>query len=149
MTHHHPPFRLLLLLGTALLAGEARAQHMLPNAPVVNFKLPSFTRDGYRTWLAKGAEARYISEDRIDLTNLTFTTFSGDAQNRVGMVFLAPSASLLPARNILQGDATLRVVHDDFEITGVRWIYHHAEKSVSIRQDVRVIFHEELQSIIR
>jgi len=65
------------------------------------------------------------------------------------LVFLAPSASLLPVRNILQGDSTLRVVHDDFEITGARWIYHHAEKSVFIRQDVRVTFHEELQSILR
>jgi hypothetical protein len=49
----------------------------------------------------------------------------------------------------VRGSGRLRLISDDFEATGADWVYDHRQKKVSIRKDVRVVFHAQLQSILR
>lgn len=142
-------FRRLLLLALAAGIPLAPAQRLLPEAPVVNFTLPNFNNAGFRTWLAKGDQARYVNQDQIDITGLNFTTFSGEAKSRVEMVFLAPTATLQPVQNVLRGAQSVRLIRDDMELTGEHWAYDHVRKKVSIDGHVRVVFQEQLTDILK
>ena len=141
-----------LSLGPAagLLRGaDERPTTLTTDAPVINFRVPTFTKEGYRSWLLCGSEGLYINQDQLDIINLNLTVFTGDASNRVESVFLSPSATALLNAGQVRGPGRLRLINDDFEATGADWVYDHRQKKVSIRKDVRVVFHAQLQSILR
>ena len=150
--------RLLLLvlsaLGLATGVGGLRGADERPpaftaNAPVVNFRVPPFTKDGFRSWLLSGAEGRYVSANRLDVTDLNLTVFDGTAANRVESVFLSPSATALINDGQVRGQDRLRLITDDFEATGEDWRYDHRAKKVSIYKNVRVVFHAQLKDMLR
>ena len=120
-----------------------------PNAPIVNFRLPTFTPEGYRAWLVRGSEARLISRNEIEVRELTMTVFTGDASDRIATMLLSPEARVFPATQTVTGDSTIRVIDDEFEATGARWRYDHREKKVSIAQNVRVTFRAELKDLLQ
>lgn len=137
----------LLLLAAA---PAARAQtHFATNSPIVNFRLPTFTADGHREWLVRGSEARFLSSDLADIKGLTLSIFRGDASEKIETMILAPSARVTPSTSIVTGEDTIRVINDDFEVTGVSWRYEHAQKRVTIAKDVRVAFNAELKDYLK
>ena len=148
---------ILLALGALSLASAAgllrgadeRPTTLTTDAPVINFRVPTFTKEGNRSWLLCGSEGLYINQDQLDIINLNLTVFTGDASNRVESVFLSPSATALLNAGQVRGPGRLRLINDDFEATGQDWVYDHRQKKVSIRKDVRVVFHAQLQSILR
>jgi len=147
-------FTLWILLGIGFVAGAARsADNQAPafgtGAPVINFRVTTFTREGFRSWLLSGSEGVYVNPNRLDVTNLNLTVFVGDASNRVDSIFLSPSATAFINARQVRGSGSLRLITDDFEATGEDWFYDHAAKKVSIRKNVRVVFHAQLQSILR
>jgi hypothetical protein len=148
-----PPLRLLSsLLLAAALAAPAAAQvstRVSSDAPIVNFRLPTFTDDGFRAWLVRGSEARLISAREIDVSELTMTVFSGDAAERVTTMILSPAARLLPEQQVVHGPGALRVIDDEFEATGEQWRYDHREKRVSIGRNVRVAFRAQLKDLLQ
>lgn len=135
-------------VGSARAAGE-RPTSLTANAPVVNFRVPTFTPQGYRSWLLCGAEGIYVDNNRLDVVDLNLTVFSGDASNRVESVFLSPSAIALLGENRVRGPGALRLITDDFEATGEDWLYDHRQKKVSIHRNVRVVFRARLNDILR
>jgi len=150
--------RQLLLLGlcAGVLSGADRSRaaddrgtSLTANAPVINFRVPTFTAEGYRSWLLCGSEGVYVNDSRLDVVDLNLTVFSGDASNRVGSVFLSPSAVALIGESRVRGPGALRLITDDFEATGEDWLYDHRQKKVSIHRDVRVVFHLRLNDILR
>lgn len=151
------PSRLRLLpalLGAAgLLAADARAEDrptaFTVNAPIVNFRVPTFTRQNHRSWLLCGSEGRYVDQNHLDITNLNLSVFSGDATERVESVFLSPSATAFINDGLIQGPGGLRLITDDFEATGEDWRYDHRQKKVSIRKNVRVVFHTGIKQFLR
>ena len=128
---------------------EERPTSFAINAPVINFRVPTFTREGFRTWLLCGAEGVYASDRQLNVTDLNLTVFAGDASNKVEKVFLSPSAVALMDEGRVSGPAALRLITDDFEATGDDWVYDHRQKKVSIRRNVRVVFHARLNDILR
>ncbi len=67
--------RLRFLLVAALLtsgsAASAQSTTRIANdAPIVNFRLPTFTPEGFRQWLVRGSEARLVSAKEIDIREL-------------------------------------------------------------------------------
>lgn len=146
---------LLLGAGAALFrAGLLRGAPDRPtsftvNAPVVNFTVPTFTREGFRLWLLRGAEGVYANDERLNVTDLNLTVFSGDAAGKVEKVFLSPSAVALINEGRVYGPGALRLITDDFEATGDDWIYDHRQNKVSIHRNVRVVFHAQLNDILR
>ncbi len=152
------PVRLILwiLLGTGLAPGAAvgrGADNQTPafgaGAPVLNFRVTTFTKEGYRSWLLSGSEGVYVNPNRLDVTDLNLTVFVGDPSNRVDSIFLSPAATAFINARQVRGAGSLRLITDDFEATGEDWFYDHAAKKISIRKNVRVVFHAQLESILR
>ena len=141
------PLAALLLLAAAVPA--AAQTNFSTNAPIVNFRLPTFTPEGNREWLVRGSEARILSQDLIDIRELTLAIFKGDATEHVDTMILSPAARVQPSTAVATGDATLRVLNDDFEVTGRAWRYDHRQKRVSIAKDVHVVFKAELKDYLK
>ncbi len=145
----------LTAFGLLLLAPAGLAQHgaadrtgvISVDAPVVNFRIPTFNRQNFRSWLLCGAEGRYLNANELAVTNLSLTVFTGDATNGIVYVFLSPAAVARPNDGVVRGSGPMRLVAEEFEATGENWAYDHREKKISIRKNVRVVFHASLRPL--
>ena len=136
-------------LGAFLADAAAATSQVAKDAPIVDFRLPSFTPAGHRAWLVRGSEARFADQNDISITELTLTVFTGDATERIETLILSPAARVRPDEAVATGDSTIRVINDNFEATGAGWRYDHREKRVSIARNVRVTFHAELKNYLQ
>jgi len=118
-------------------------------APAKNWVLPLFTKEGFRSMTARGSEARVSGPHQFEVVDLNLTPFSSDAATRVETILLSPAATFLPDAKIAQGEKTVRFIGEEVEATGVRWVYHHVEKKISLDGDVRVTFSAELKNILQ
>ncbi len=140
-----------ILSGLALVSilpllpgGEAAAP-----APAQNWVLPLFSdKEGHRTMTLRGSEVRPLGH-RIAVTDLNITIFSGDAAARVDSILLSAEAVFSPKENRATGDKAVRFIRDDIEVTGTGWTYDHAQKKVSLRENVRVTFAAQLNDILK
>ena len=135
--------------GKSLRAAEERSTSFTVSAPVVNFRVPTFTREGFRSWLLCGAQGVYVNETQLNVVDLNLTVFAGNATNRVDSIFLSPAAVALISEGRVRGPTTVRVITDDFEATGEDWLYDHRQNKVFIHRNVRVVFHARLNDILR
>ncbi|HXC01756.1 MAG TPA: hypothetical protein VNU49_03825 [Opitutaceae bacterium] len=142
-----PPAILLGLLPLAFNLGHAAEN--APAEPAKNFILPTFTREGYYSMRLCGSEARMLTLHLIELDDMNLTVFSGDASNRVDSVLLSPMARVSLDNDTARGPGAIRLIRDDLELTGEQWTYDHAKKSISIADDVRVVFHSELSDLLK
>jgi lipopolysaccharide export system protein LptC len=142
------PFFILLVLLAATF-GQAASTQIAPDKPIVNFRLPDFTPEGYRLWLVRGSEARYLQDGVVNITGLNLTIFSGEADDKIETLILSPSATIRPSEQVVRGGDTIRVINDNFEATGTNWSYSKKDKKVSIGKNVRVILHTQLKSILQ
>ncbi len=139
---------ILLLLFPAFLTLGAKTQ-ISTDRPIVNFRLPSFTPEGNRAWLVRGSEARYASQEEVDITGLNLSIFTGLPDGQVETLILSPSAQVRPGELQVRGHDTIRVINDRFEATGSEWNYNHREKKVSISKNVHVVLHTELKAFLK
>jgi hypothetical protein len=146
-----PPPRFLLLLGlVALPAFGQSSTQISPDAPILNFRLPTYTaQGGFRAWLVRGSEARVLGPNDIDIKELTLTIFTGDARDRIETMILSPVAKVAPQGQVATGDSAIRVINDNFEASGTGWRYEHKEKKVSIARHVRVVLHSEFKDLLK
>jgi hypothetical protein len=152
--------RLALLLSAGLFAATlaaapepAASAAKLPaieTGPAIGWVFPVFTdKEGYHLLTLRGANAKIDGPDKIDVTGFSAVVFSGDATERVDTVLISPQASFFPKVNRATGTSTVRLIHDDIEVTGVGWTYDHTSKKVSLAHDVRVTFHAQLNDILK
>ena len=135
----------VLLLPAVLRPAEAP----LIGPPAVNWVLPLFTdKEGFRSMTLRGSEVRPRGRS-IEVTDLSITIFSGDAHSQVDSMLLSPTALFSPKENLASGDKSVRFIRDDVEVTGVGWLYDHAAKKVSLRQNVRVTFRAQINDILK
>lgn len=132
-----------------LHAADEAPTAFVSHAPVINFELATFTPQGYREWLLRGDQGQYLSQDELRISGLNLTIFAKDAANHIDSIFLSPEATASPTAGRVHGAGPLRLITDDFEATGEDWSYDRREKKVSIRKNVRVVFHAALTSILR
>lgn len=119
-------------------------------APAKNWVLPLFTdKEGFRSMTLRGSEARTPAANRIDVTDLNITVFSGDAAARVDSLLLSPQASFYLKENRATGEKSVRFIRDDVEVTGEVWSYDHALKKVSLARNARVVFRAQLNDILK
>ena len=138
---------LALFAGVAAFAATTQIS---PNKPVINFRLPNFTAEGYRSWLVRGSEARYLAkENQIDVKELTLSIFSGKSDDKLMTMVLSPTAKVFPAESVVSGDSTIRVINDEFEATGIGWRYAHKDKKILIQKNVRVSFNAEFKDFLK
>jgi hypothetical protein len=144
-----------LLATSSLLPALSRAQSsIIANAPVKNFRLPSFNDAGHRVALLRGGEARYISNTQIDILELNFAQFLGDGTTKTDKLLLAPSATLfIKDKNhfVLSGHQSVRLIGEGLEATGENWSFDsksHHDQRLTMNKNVRVVFRAQLQNIL-
>ncbi len=145
-------FAARLLASGLLLAPIAALSGAVPPAPVPakNWVLPLFTaKDGFRSMTLRGSEVRPLGTTRIEVTDLNITVFSGDAAAHVETILLSPAAVFLPKEKRATGEKSVRLIHDDIEVTGEGWTYDHEAKKVSLARHVRVVFSAQLNDILK
>jgi LPS export ABC transporter protein LptC len=139
----------VLLAFVALSALGQNSTHVATGAPIVNFRLPSFTPDGHRAWLVRGSEAQITDKNEIDVKELTMVVFANDGTDRIETVMLSPQALVVPNEQVAGGTEAIRVISDNIEATGIGWHYDHKTKIVSIYHHVRVTLQTELKDILK
>jgi hypothetical protein len=139
----------LVLLAAGSVPAQPPGAGPTFGAPAQNWEMKIFTREGFRSMILRGTEARIGGENRYDVIDLNITTFSGTADARVESIFLSPSASFFTKETIARGDKSVRLIREDMEITGEQWTYFHAQQKVSIQKNNRVVFHAALPDLLR
>lgn len=140
--------RALILLLFAALAAAMPGRPVATTTPVLNFKLPTFTPEGYRAMILRGSSAT-VSPGVINLTDMNLTLFAGDQSNAVETVILSPSATATPDTGVVAGSDTVRMIRDDLEITGTGWSYDQRHKKVSITRNARIVYRAQLPDLIQ
>ena len=148
-----PPPRLLRLLpawiAAALPPSASAAPEVKATAPVKKFSLPTFTAQGFRHTMLRAGEARLPDPERIDLTEMELTLFTGLVDEQIDAMLAAPSATFYPEKLLATGADTVRVERTDLTVTGADWSYDHAARKVVIRRDAHVIFRSALGDILK
>ena len=139
-----------LLLGLVPAAAALAANTQISTEkPIINFRLPAFTAEGYRAWLVRGSEARYANENQIDIKELTLSVFTGRNDEKVETLILSPVAVVHPTDAVVTGPTRIRVINDQFEASGTDWRYDRKEKKVSIAKNVRVTVRAEFKDFLK
>jgi lipopolysaccharide export system protein LptC len=142
-----PRLRWLLLLGLcgAVLAASAQ---LMPDAPVVNFRLPMFGDDGHLDWDLRGQEG-VLSGEQVEVRGMRLLVFDDEQPERVEMEMISPKATVLIPERQVRGEETITLVGDNFIITGERWAWDSNDNRVVIDEKVKVTFFEELTGILK
>jgi hypothetical protein len=135
-----------VLMATVFPAG---AQDLATSPPAKNWTLPLFTKEGFREMTIHGDEVHPVSSERIDITGMNVTVFSGTADAKVDSVLLSPEATFFITQKKAHGDGPVRLVRDDLEVTGEQWTYLYVEKKVIISKRAHVVFHSALPDMLK
>ncbi len=139
----------VLLLVLPICVSAQSSLDVKSSAPVKNFRLPTFNKEGMRTTFLRAGEAVIVSNTRIDVKDMNLTMFTNDDSGRIESVLLSPSATFLTEQQIVSGKESVRFIRDDVEVTGEQWTYRHQQKRVLIEKNARVTFRDELKDILK
>lgn len=140
---------LLISLPAAVFAATSNTQ-ISSDRPIINFTLPAFTPEGYRSWLVRGSEARYIPKsNQIAINELTLSIFSGLPDDRIDTIIMSPKAIVSPNDSVVSGPETIRVINDQFDATGTNWRYAQKDQKVTIAKHVSITFHAEFKDLLQ
>jgi hypothetical protein len=140
-----PPLIALLLFGAIAIA-------QTQDAPIINFKLPLFNDDGYRTGYLRGAQGIYSNNSDIRITDMELSQYSGDAQDAVIGSMESPEALFRydkTGRSHASGPGSIMIENDTFRLTGEDWIWQEENNRVVINRKVKIIIFDEIGSIIK
>jgi hypothetical protein len=131
------------------IASLAQIQKMVPNAPIIDFKLPLFGESGYKAWEIQGAEGHYINAERITVVILTIRTYSGDENLTLRSVISSPDAVIDPKKKVANGSSYINVYGQGFRVKGKDWTWDGLNKSITIRENIRVDFDKSLGTLLK
>lgn len=146
------PLVLVCVCGLALTVPAADSPQIRAPAPVKSFSLPFFNDEGFRTRLIRGNEARLTDPRRPELRDVTISLFKGDASNQIETVILSTDATVDTDAQFVTGVGSVRVVSDDFELSGEQWRYDYKEAgtiNILIQRKARIVMQAELQSLLK
>jgi hypothetical protein len=139
---------LILLVGSSvLLSQKSDTPNLLP--PGLQWKLPLFTKEGYRSMSLRGDRVVPMGSDRIDVDNIEIMVFSGDKKQAVTTILLSPKASYYSKSAEVKGSGEVRVIRDNGEISGENWDYKRQGEKISIHRNARVVFKEQVTDMLR
>lgn len=140
---------LVLLTLAAPVVAQTAAPKIKPSAPIKDFRLPTFDKDGKRATFMRAGEALFVTNTQVDVKDMQFTLFTKDGTGAFDTMLLAPTATFLTDKQIVCGKDSVRVIRVNVEVTGEQWSYNHPDKRVLIGNNARVIFQDELKDIIK
>lgn len=140
----------LFLTAAVGVAAFAASTQVSADKPVINFRFPNFTPEGYRAWMVRGSEGHYLPKDnRIEVKELTLSVYSGKSDDKLTTMILSPAATVLTEESVVTGDSTIRVINDDFEATGTGWRYEYKTKKTLMKKNVRVVLQAEFKDFLQ
>lgn len=158
MPRRHSSLPLLaagLLLAAALPAAAKPPAAPKPaakldsTAPVKNFRLPTFTNEGFRRTMLRAEEARLPDPTRIELVEMELTLFNGRLDEAIDAMLAAPSATFLPEKLLASGAETVRLERLDLTVTGADWSYDHPARRIVINRDAHIILRAPIGDILK
>ena len=119
-------------------------------APTVrNWSQAFFSKEGYHTLTLRGAEMKPIGKDRVDVVDLNIIRWSGESLAKVDTTIISPEATFLIEEKFASGKKAVRIIRDDFEVTGVDWSYDYAQKKISIAKHTHVVFKASMPDFLK
>ncbi len=137
----------LYLAGCLVCICVLRAQ-MVPNDPVLDFRLPRFSEDGYAQWILRGGQGIYDSEEQIRVKEMSLSIYSGDERKALEMKIDSPEATLLVKENRAISDSSIEIVGSNFKVSGVGWMWDGTKKEIEVKSDVAVEFSQEVAGML-
>lgn len=132
------------IAGTILLWGQIE-----PDDPVRNFTLPRFGEDGDRLWVLRGQQGSYAGEHRIQVTGMQLRIFDRDNPEELSLQIESPQAIIHTNENRARGAGSLLVLSPEFSIAGRNWEWDGDRDTVTVHENARVAFSENLTDILR
>ena len=133
-----------LIFMVAVLRGQ-----IVPDAPVIDFKLPMFGENGYKIWELQGEEGRFVNPERIDVAGMTLKVFSGQADLKLETTIESPIASMYIEESRATGESALKITGPNYLVEGADWIWYGTTRTVYVKRAVRVIFDQKLIDILK
>ena len=141
--------RLLLVFIVCGVWSFAQTPQVSAPAPAKNYTVSLFSDAGYHSMHIRGAAADLRNPNRIALTDLTLTIYTGDARRAVDTVILSPRAVFEPDEQRISGDGLVRLIRPDLELTGENWQYDDAAKKILIQRKAHIVFQAELGDLLK
>lgn len=158
MSFYYPvKFRLLILSflslvlnsGSNNLLSQVKSDTPATLPPGLQWKLPLFTKEGFRSMSLRGDRVVPVGSSRIDVDNIEIMVFSGDKKQTVTTILLSPRASYFVKTAEVNGSGEVRVIRDNGEISGENWHYKRLGEKISIHRNARVVFKEQITDMLR
>ncbi len=128
---------------------KSRAEQIRAAAPIKNFRLPTFTVEGYREFMLRAGEAVVPSPEQINVREMELTVFTRTAEEQIDAMLAAPSASFFPKDQLVRGDDTVRLERADLTVTGAGWTYDHKAQKLTINRAAHIILHAPIGDVIK
>lgn len=119
------------------------------SAPVINWRVPTFTADGSREWTVSGSEATLLDRNTAAVREINVTVFAPDAANLAESIIVSPDALVRLDRKLVTGQSTVRVVNKQFEASGTGWSYDQNARKITLARNARVTFRAELNELLK
>ncbi|OIO58983.1 MAG: hypothetical protein CO175_05135 [Verrucomicrobia bacterium CG_4_9_14_3_um_filter_43_20] len=136
----------MICISTGLFAKTTK---METPAPVIDFQLPMFGKDGYKTWDLRGKEGFFKDENHIDIHGMFLKIYSGNEGCELDTTIESLQATLKPKENKAFGDDLIFVSGKNFNIIGKGWQWNGLNKKIAIKKDARVTFNQRLVSLAK
>jgi hypothetical protein len=130
-------------------ATKTRADQIRAAAPIKNFRLPTFTPEGYRESMLRAGEATIPDPEHISVRDMELTLFTRTAEGNIDARIVAPSASFLTRERVVRGDDTVLLERADLTVTGADWSYDHKAQKLVISRAAHIIFRAPIGNLIK
>jgi lipopolysaccharide export system protein LptC len=125
----------------------ADTKGFIPDAPIINFKIPMFTQEGYQSWYIHGDEGIYINEEQIDILGMQLMIFSADKHECLQTTIESPKATIIPYENKAKSNNKIQATGNGYRLSGKNWIWSGKLKKITINQNVKIIFDQPLTNL--
>lgn len=130
-------------------AAITRAEKIRAAAPIKNFRLPTFTVEGFREFMLRAGEAILPTPGQINVREMELTLFTRTAEEQIDAMLAAPSASFFPKDQVARGDESMRLERTDLTVTGASWTYDHKAQKLTITRDAHIILRAPIGDVIK
>lgn len=113
---------------------------IVPDAPVKNFRMPHFGKNGYTQWVLQGGKGIYDNEEQIRVENMLLRVYSGDERMVSELSLESPEALIRLKESRAFSEASIVIAGSNFKISGKAWEWSGPIKEIIVKEDVIVEF---------
>jgi len=115
------------------------------DAPLQDFTIPGFGKDGVPAWILKGSELQYLDKKNAKVKSMNLQVLAAQGDRRIETDIYSPVALFFLKENRAQGRESLRIRGNNFNITGRQWEWNGNSRTIKIKKEVKVTFNENVK----